>query len=100
MDEDHLFNFRLLGSKQIAESRLENWLSYYTLMAEKHYKISYDYGMKEMERTHSRYKRDTDYFNSIHGGGSGAYVVDRHGNRHDEPAVLPYIPLIPDSYWK
>lgn len=98
-DEEQLFIFRLLSAEQSEVSRLNNWISYYDNNAGRHNAIVFDYPMKQMERIHSRYERDVDYFNSVHGI-SGGYVLDRSGNRIDEPTTFPYIPLIPDAYWK
>lgn len=99
-DEEGLFNFVLHYVEAVAESRLENWASFDLELSESQSKVVVSLPMKDMERLHSRYLRDSDFFDGIHGGGDKYRINQKTGERIDFPSVRPYIPLISDDYWK
>lgn len=99
VDSENIFNFRLLGVEKIDRSRLERSLSYLKTEKIRPRSKVYSMPMKDMEIMHSRYMRDVVYFNKIHGI-IGSYIEDRNGNRIETELTRPYIPYIPDGYWK
>ncbi len=98
-DSEYLLVFKLVAIERIDSCRLENERSYRKVLDSRPYRKTFRGDLQEMEKMHSRYRRDSDYFNAMHGI-AGGYSVDRHGNRTNPSPSLPYIPMIPDEYWK
>lgn len=97
-DSENLFSFRLLGVEKIPASRLQEALAYRKNRESSPWSKVFSYSMKEMETMHTKYRRDVEYFNKIHGI-VGGYMEDRNGSRIEEHKTLPYIPLISEEYW-
>ena len=97
-DSENLIKFRLTGVSKVNESRLDKSRACWNIRESRTIAKVYTLKMKDMERMHTRYRRDVEYFNTIHGC-VGGYDVDRNGTRTEMPKVLPYIPLIADDFW-
>lgn len=99
-DSENLVNYRLLGVQKTEPGRQQRDSGYIDGITSKRGTAKvYDMDMKSMELLYTRYMVDTRFFNSIHGIVDG-YVEDRNGNRIQDPQSRPYIPLIPDYFWK
>lgn len=99
-DEDKLFIFKLHYAEKAGESRIGKWNEYEDIISSRPNKVSYIYPMKEMERVHTKYERDREFFSSMHGVRLVRYEDARTGVSKEIPTTFPYIPLIPDEYWK
>ena len=98
-DSEHIFYFELFAVERIAASRLRDELSYRETINSRSHRKLFDMDMKGMETMHTRYNRDSDYMERIHGI-TGGYIEDRNGNRKEISRTNPYIPLISDDFWK
>lgn len=98
-DSEHIFYFELFAVERIAASRLKDELSYRETINSRSHRKLFDMDMKGMETMHTRYNRDSDYMERIHGI-TGGYIEDRNGNRKEISRTNPYIPLISDDFWK
>ena len=98
-DSENLIKFRLVAIEKAPASRLKNFLNYRKINNDRPRQKVYSMPMSEMEIFHTKYRRDVKFFNQIHGV-VGGYAVNAEGTRIEEPSTLPYIPLIPDEFWK
>lgn len=87
-DSEGLFNFRLRGVEKVPESRYSFLWSYYHDNQGLRNRC-YDYQMFEAERVYAKLMMDGDYRSQVLG-------VSSSGNAD----AIPYIPLIPDEYWR
>lgn len=63
-----------------------------------HARHRFDGDVKECEKLYTKFKRDEEFSNRMHGI-IGGYVVDKDGKRVKPEKKYYYVPMIPDSYW-
>ena len=99
-DSEQLIQFKLMAAKELRESRLQQALQYREALSSRKSAVSYSTTMKDAELMHSKAVRDPSYLSQLVGyGNSSSYTVDANG-RKTIISSFPYIPLIPDGYWK
>lgn len=63
-----------------------------------HARHRFDGDVKECEQLYTKFNRDEEFSNRMHGIISG-YAVDKDGKRIKPEKKYYYVPMIPDSYW-
>lgn len=101
IDSNKYFYFKMRYIEEINESRYD----YYSPLLEKISKNGsnrlYSHSLQDADRMVANLWQNVTLYDNLTGAHTAdGYFIDKNGIRHNTPKNRPYIPIIPEKYWK
>ncbi|MBR6414686.1 MAG: GLPGLI family protein [Bacteroidales bacterium] len=98
IDSEELICFKLSYAEQLEDNHRADLLkSHYSSKNSR--RKTFAYGIREIEKMHTRFMTDSDYLGQLTGSRLER-IVDRNGRDITSSYQMKFIPMIPQSYWK